>query len=108
MARLKDWRADFRASGTNLQALLDACADEDFPAEIVSVIANKAGAQGLERARKAGVKARFIDHTLYEEREDFERELDGKLQRRRRGVHRAGRFHAHLDRPGSSINGATG
>lgn len=41
--------------GSNLQALLDACAAEDFPAEIVAVISNKAGAQGLERARKAGV-----------------------------------------------------
>jgi len=66
--------------GSNLQALLDACAAEDFPAEIVAVISNKAGAQGLERARKAGVAASFIDHTLYEEREAFERDLDAKLK----------------------------
>ncbi|MCR9128563.1 MAG: phosphoribosylglycinamide formyltransferase [Alphaproteobacteria bacterium] len=66
--------------GSNLQALLDACADEDFPAEIVAVISNKAGAQGLERARKAGVAASFIDHTLYEEREAFEKDLDAKLK----------------------------
>lgn len=79
MARLKTGVL-ISGRGTNLQALLDACADPDFPAEIVSVIANKAGAQGLERARKAGVKASFIDHTLYEEREDFERELDERLR----------------------------
>jgi phosphoribosylglycinamide formyltransferase-1 len=66
--------------GSNLQALLDACSAEDFPAEIVAVISNKAGAQGLERARKAGVAASFIDHTLYEEREAFEKELDAKLR----------------------------
>lgn len=66
--------------GSNLQALLDACAAEDFPAEIVAVISNKAGAQGLERARKAGVAASFIDHTLYEEREAFEKELDARLK----------------------------
>ena len=66
--------------GSNLQALLDACAAEDFPAEIVAVISNKAGAQGLERARKAGVAASFIDHTLYEEREAYEKELDAKLK----------------------------
>lgn len=66
--------------GSNLQALLDACSAEDFPAEIVAVISNKAGAQGLERARKAGVAASFIDHTLYEEREAFEKDLDAKLK----------------------------
>ena len=66
--------------GSNLQALLDACALEDFPAEIVAVVANKPGAQGLERARKAGVPASFIDHTLFEEREDFEKALDEKLK----------------------------
>lgn len=66
--------------GSNLQALLDACADEAFPAEIVAVISNKAGAQGLERARKAGVAASFIDHTLYEEREAFEKDLDARLK----------------------------
>ncbi len=79
MARLKTGVL-ISGRGTNLQALLDACADPDFPAEIVSVIANKAGAQGLERARKAGVKASFLDHTLYEAREDFERELDERLR----------------------------
>lgn len=66
--------------GSNLQALLDACGQDDFPAEIVAVISNKAGAQGLERARKAGVAASFIDHTLFETREDFEKALDAKLK----------------------------
>ena len=66
--------------GSNLQALLDACAGADFPADIVAVISNKAGAQGLERARKAGVAASFIDHTLFDEREAFEKELDAKLK----------------------------
>ena len=80
MARLKTGVL-ISGRGTNLQALLDACVDPDFPAEIVSVIANKAGAQGLERARKAGVKASFIDHTLFAEREDFERELDERLRK---------------------------
>ena len=79
MARLKTGVL-ISGRGTNLQALLDACTDPDFPAEIVSVVANKAGAMGLERARKAGVKASFIDHTLYDEREDFERELDAQLR----------------------------
>ncbi len=46
--------------GSNLQALLDACADPAFPAEIVLVISNQAEAPGLERAARAGVPARTI------------------------------------------------
>ncbi len=79
MARLKTGVL-ISGKGTNLQALLDAAADESYPAEIVSVIANKAGAPGLEKARKADVKAQFIDHTLFDEREDFERKLDETLR----------------------------
>lgn len=66
--------------GSNLQALIDACAAEDFPAEIVTVISNKAGAKGLDKARDAGIKAEFLDHTLFETREEFEIKLDEKLK----------------------------
>ena len=66
--------------GSNLQALLDAAQHDDYPAEIVLVLSNKAGAQGLERARKVDVPTCFIDHTLYEDREDFEKDLDAKLR----------------------------
>jgi phosphoribosylglycinamide formyltransferase-1 len=46
--------------GSNLQALLDACADPTYPAEIVLVISNKPGAPGLERAARAGVPSLAI------------------------------------------------
>jgi phosphoribosylglycinamide formyltransferase-1 len=49
-------------SGTNLQALLDAAADPMWPGEIAVVISNRKDARGLERARKAGVPARWIPH----------------------------------------------
>lgn len=62
--------------GSNLQALLDACQAPDFPAEITLVLSNKAGAQALDRARAAGIGARFLDHTLYENREAFEKAMD--------------------------------
>ena len=42
--------------GSNLQALIDACAAPDFPAKIVLVISNKADAYGLERAHVAGIQ----------------------------------------------------
>ena len=36
--------------GSNLQALLDASADPDFPAQVV-VVSNRRGVAGLDRAR---------------------------------------------------------
>ncbi len=59
-------------SGTNLQALIDACADPDYPAEIQVVISNRPDAGGLLRASKAGIKAVVIDHKKFEDRESFE------------------------------------
>ncbi|MBL4837038.1 MAG: phosphoribosylglycinamide formyltransferase [Kordiimonadaceae bacterium] len=58
--------------GTNLQSLIDACADTDFPAEITVVISNRPLAKGLERATLAGIDAVAIDHKEYEDRELFE------------------------------------
>lgn len=48
-------------SGTNLQAVLDACASGELDARVGVVISNKMDAFGLERARNAGVPAVFID-----------------------------------------------
>lgn len=62
-------------SGTNLQALIDACAAPDYPAEIAVVISNRPNAQGLVRARNHGLKAICIDHTEYENRDTFEAAL---------------------------------
>ena len=44
-------------SGTNLQSILDRCADGSLPAEVVVVISNNRNAVALERARKSGVDA---------------------------------------------------
>jgi len=47
--------------GSNLQALIDAAAGPDYPAEIVVVISNRAGAAGLARAAAAGIPCRVIE-----------------------------------------------
>ena len=44
-------------TGTLLQSLLDAAADPRYPAEVVAVVADRAQAEGLQRARAAGVPA---------------------------------------------------
>jgi len=66
--------------GSNLQALLDAAADPAYPAEIVLVISNIAGAYGLERAAKAGVPTLTIEHKAYPSREAFDAEMDKHIR----------------------------
>jgi len=62
-------------NGSNLQALIDAAKDPNYPAEIALVISNKADAYGLTRAREAGIATEVIDHTQFETRDDFDGEL---------------------------------
>ena len=42
--------------GSNLQALIDAAQAGQLGARIVTVVSNRAGARGLERARTAGIE----------------------------------------------------
>jgi phosphoribosylglycinamide formyltransferase-1 len=79
MARLKTGVL-ISGSGTNLQALLDAAAAPDYPAEIALVISNKADAKGLARAEKAGVATKVIDHREFADRASFDQALDHALR----------------------------
>ncbi|MGA2411228.1 MAG: phosphoribosylglycinamide formyltransferase [Candidatus Binataceae bacterium] len=65
--------------GTNLQAIIDAVERRELKAEIRVVISNKRTARGLERARRHGIPAVFIEHRN-KPREDFDRELVAALQ----------------------------
>jgi len=65
--------------GSNLQALIDACKAEGFPAEIVLVLSNKAGAYGLERAREAGIATTVLNHKDYEDREKFDAAMSEQI-----------------------------
>lgn len=62
-------------SGTNLQALLDACAAPSFPARIAVVISNRPGVRGLERAERAGVPAIVAPHREHPDRQSYDRHL---------------------------------
>jgi phosphoribosylglycinamide formyltransferase-1 len=67
--------------GSNLQALIDACREPDYPAEIGLILSNVEGAAGLERARRADVPTSVIDHKGFEDRKGFEEALLGELNR---------------------------
>ncbi len=56
-------------SGTNLQAIIDAVAQEGLPVEIVHVLSSRPDAYGIERARTAGIPVTVFDRTVYEDRE---------------------------------------
>ena len=63
-----------------MKALIDACADPKFPAEISLVISNIADAGGLEHAQRAGIPTKVVSHKGYASREEFDRALDAALQ----------------------------
>lgn len=66
--------------GSNLQALIDAARADDYPAEIALVVSNVESAEGLERARDAGVPAKIIPHKTFASREDFDAAIDAALR----------------------------
>jgi phosphoribosylglycinamide formyltransferase 1 len=55
-------------AGTNLQALLDACAQPDFPARVVFVGCNRAQASAIQRAATAGVPCCVVDRAVQPKR----------------------------------------
>ncbi|GJL86012.1 MAG: phosphoribosylglycinamide formyltransferase [Micavibrio sp.] len=58
--------------GSNLQSLIDACQEDNYPAQISVVLSNKPNVQGLERAKKAGIPTLTIPHKDFETKEAFE------------------------------------
>ena len=62
-------------SGSNLQAILDACDSNMIDASVKAVFSNKAEAFGLERAKNAGVDARSVNPKDFGSREEFDHEL---------------------------------
>lgn len=70
--------------GSNLQAIIDAIADGRLDATIAIVISNRPGAQGLDRAKAAGIETLTLDHKAFASREEFDRALAHEL--RSRGV----------------------
>ena len=72
--------------GSNLQALLDASARPDYPAEVVVVISDRERAAALERARAAGVEALYVNPKDFADREAFDLALVRELTARRVGL----------------------
>ncbi len=62
-------------AGTNLQALLGACADPGYGAQVVAVGADRSGVPALDRAARAGVPTFMHRVADYPDRADWDRAL---------------------------------
>jgi phosphoribosylglycinamide formyltransferase 1 len=62
-------------SGSNLQAIIDACQLPDFPAEISCVISNKEAAYGLVRAKAAEIPTFVVSHKAFADRISFDQAM---------------------------------
>ncbi|MCP5084618.1 MAG: phosphoribosylglycinamide formyltransferase [Alphaproteobacteria bacterium] len=66
--------------GSNMDALIAAAQSPAYPAEIVLVLSNAPGAEGLAKAAKAGIATAAIDHKGFEGRAEFEAAVQAELE----------------------------
>lgn len=62
-------------NGSNLQAIIDACAEQRIAGQIVGVISNRPAVYGLMRAELADIPTFVVDHTAFLNREQFDQAL---------------------------------
>lgn len=62
-------------NGSNLQAVLDACASGELPATVAGVISDKSQAYALERARRAGAPAICLPKSKEIDRKEYDANL---------------------------------
>ena len=61
--------------GSNMEAIVQRCEEQGWPAQVVAVIANRASAGGLAFAAARGIATAVVDHKAYDERAAFDAEL---------------------------------
>lgn len=62
-------------SGTNMQAIVEACQAGRVAGEVVAVISNKDGVAGLDKATAAGIPIAVLSHRDYPTREAYDADL---------------------------------
>ena len=61
--------------GSNMQAIVERCVAQGWPAEVVAVLSNRPDAAGLAWAAGQGIATVVVDHNAFALREDFDRAL---------------------------------
>ncbi|KGV45884.1 phosphoribosylglycinamide formyltransferase [Burkholderia pseudomallei MSHR4012] len=67
--------------GSNMEAIVRACAREGWPAEVAAVISNRPGAAGLEFAASHGIATAVVDHRAFDGRDSFDAALAAGIDR---------------------------
>ncbi len=60
-------------SGSNLQSIIDACESGSINAAVKIVVSDRKEAFGLERAKRKGIRAEFLDSKSFSSREEHEK-----------------------------------
>ncbi|MGM0482106.1 MAG: phosphoribosylglycinamide formyltransferase [Pseudomonadota bacterium] len=66
-------------TGSNMQAIQQACEQGQIDGQIVAVISNKASAQGLNKAADKGISTGVLSHKNFASREDYDAELSALI-----------------------------
>jgi phosphoribosylglycinamide formyltransferase-1 len=66
--------------GSNLEAIVQACREQQWDARVAAVISNRRDAAGLAFARQSGLNCEVVDHTGFACREDFDAQLARTLE----------------------------
>jgi phosphoribosylglycinamide formyltransferase-1 len=61
--------------GSNMEAIVKACAVQGWPAEVAAVISNRPDASGLAFAAGMGIATAVVDHKAFDSRDAFDAEL---------------------------------
>jgi phosphoribosylglycinamide formyltransferase-1 len=67
--------------GSNMQALVNACKNSNFPAEVILVLSNNINALGLEFAKKEGINTITLNHKDFISRQDFDQKMSEELEK---------------------------
>ena len=66
--------------GSNMEAIVRACADERWDARIAAVVSNRADAAGLAFARERGIATEVVDHRAFASRDAFDAALAERIE----------------------------
>ena len=67
--------------GSNMEAIVRACAAEGWPAAVVAVLSNRPEAAGLAWAAGQGIATAALDHRQYADRAAFDTALAAEIDR---------------------------
>jgi phosphoribosylglycinamide formyltransferase 1 len=67
--------------GSNMEAIVQRCAADGWPAQVVAVLANRADAAGLRHAAERGIATAVVDHRVHASRDDFDAALADAIDR---------------------------